>query len=307
MARMKCNGRTAWMLGIGFVTAGIVLGSRSVLGGIIFEDDFEAGNLQKWDEIVGSSKIVKDQPNSGSNCLQITKTLGQDSGGDLKKWFMPGYEEVYVRFYVKFAKDYSYAHHFVHLMGNHKTNKWSGFGKAGVKPNGTYFTTGIEPWFGWGKNPPPGEVNFYSYFLDMKPDPKMKDTFWGNSFFPPGPGPGAAASTNRYIPKLGEWECWEVMVKCNTPGKHEGEQALWINGKKIAHFREILWRNDLDVKVNCLWMLHYGFDSGDPTKSYWKQRQNHPMRDTVWFDDVVVATTYIGPKELQEKAPIAPN
>lgn len=32
-----------------------------------------------------------------------------------------------------------------------------------------------------GKNPPPGEVNLYTYYLDMEPDRKM-DKYWGNGF-----------------------------------------------------------------------------------------------------------------------------
>ena len=35
---------------------------------------------------------------------------------------------------------------------------------------------------------------------------------------------------------------------------------------------------------------NYGYDDGDPTKAYWK------MSQAVWFDDVVVATEYIGPQ-----------
>lgn len=265
-------------------------------GAIIFQDDFEGNDLKQWDEKVGTAKLVSDAPHSGRQCLEISKTLGSNSGGDLKKWFMPGYEHVYVRFYVKFAEDYNYDHHFVHLMGNHKTNRWSAFGKAGVKPDGSYFTTGMEPWFAWGKNPPPGEVSFYSYFIDMKEDPKMHK-YWGNSFFPPGPEAGEAASPNRYIPERGKWECWEFMVKCNTPGEHDGEQAMWVNGKKLGEFKNILWRTSPDVRANCLWLLHYGFDSGDPTRGTWIKEGGKPMRDTVWFDDVVVSTAYIGPKD----------
>ncbi len=51
----------------------------------------------------------------------------------------------------------------------------------------------------------------------------------------------------------------------------------------------IRWRSDLELKVNCLWLEHYGYDPGDPTKQFWKESQS------VWFDDVVVATEYIGP------------
>ena len=107
-------------------------------------------------------------------------------------------------------------------------------------------------------------------------------------------------------PWRGNTKAMKEQYKCNTPGEHDGEQAFWINGQKLGHFKNILWRSNSDVKANCLWLLHYGFDSGDPTKGYWRQKQNNPMRDTVWFDDVVVATTYIGPKLPQDVPPVAP-
>lgn len=34
---------------------------------------------------------------------------------------------------------------------------------------------------------------------------------------------------------------------------------------------------------------HFGYDPGDPTQQFWKESQS------VWFDDIVVATDYIGP------------
>jgi hypothetical protein len=61
----------------------------------------------------------------------------------------------------------------VWLVANQRTNKWSAFGKAGLKPDGAYYSTGMELWFAWGKNPPPGEVNLDTYYLDMEPDRKM--------------------------------------------------------------------------------------------------------------------------------------
>lgn len=80
------------------------------------------------------------------------------------------------------------------------------------------------------------------------------------------------------------------MIQANTaPDKPDGKQTMWVDGKLIGEFTGIRWRNDLDLKVNCLWLEHYGYDEGDPTKRYWKDRQS------VWFDDVVVARRYIGP------------
>jgi hypothetical protein len=221
--------------------------------------------------------------------VQMPMERSKNQGGDAIKWFMPGADTVYARFYVKFSADYQYNHHFVWLGANQRTNKWSAFGKAGLKPNGTYYSTGMEPWFAWGKNPPPGEVNLYTYYLDMEPDRKM-NKYWGNGFFPPGPGKGRAASEHRFIPPLDKWHCWEFMIQANTaPDKTDGKQAMWVDGKLIGEFTGIRWRNDMDLKVNCLWLEHYGYDEGDPTKQYWKESQS------VWFDDVVVARHYIGP------------
>jgi hypothetical protein len=257
---------------------------------VLFADNFESGDLKKWEEKRGTIAVTKEKPNSGEFAVYVPMHRGKDHGGDAIKWFMPGADKVYVRTYVKFSADYQYNHHFLWLGANQRTNKWSAFGKAGLKPNGTYYSTGMEPWFAWSKNPSPGELNFYSYFLDMQPDPKMPGKYWGNSFFPPGPDAGKAASPNRVIPALDQWQCWEFMLQANTaPDKSDGKQAMWLDGKLVGEFTGIRWRNDMDLKVNCFWMEHYGYDEGDPTKQYWKDTQ------AVWFDDVVVATEYIGP------------
>lgn len=255
---------------------------------VLFADDFESGDMKKWDQ-QRRTVVTEDKPNAGRWCVQIPMERGKNQGGDAIKWFMPGADTVYARFYVKFSPDYQYNHHFVWLGANQRTNKWSAFGKAGLKPNGTYYSTGMEPWFAWGKNPPPGEVNLYTYYLDMEPDRKM-DKYWGNGFFPPGPAKGAAAGASRIIPPLDQWQCWEFMIQANTaPDKSDGKQAMWVDGKLIGEFTGIRWRSDMDLKVNCLWLEHYGYDEGDPTKQYWKDSQS------VWFDDVVVARRYIGP------------
>jgi len=256
---------------------------------VLFADNFESGDMKKWDQQRGRVTLTKDKPNSAGWCVQMSMERGKNHGGDAIKWFMPGADAVYARFYVKFSPDYQYNHHFVWLGANQRTNKWSAFGKAGLKPNGTYYSTGMEPWFAWGKNPPPGEVNLYTYYLDMEPDRKM-DKYWGNGFFPPGPVKGKAAGAARVIPPLNQWQCWEFMIQANTaPDKADGKQAMWVDGKLVGEFTGIRWRNDLDLKVNCFWLEHYGYDEGDPTKQYWKDSQS------VWFDDVVVARRYIGP------------
>jgi hypothetical protein len=48
---------------------------------------------------------------------------------------------------------------------------------------------------------------------------------------------------------------------------------------------------------------HFGYDPSDPTKQFWKESQS------VWFDDVVVATDYIGPikKVTRDSSAYHPN
>jgi hypothetical protein len=258
---------------------------------VLFADDFEAGRLDKWDERRGDVTITDERPSAGRRCVRMGMRRGENTGGHTIKWFLPGADTVYARFYVRFSPDYQYDHHFVTLLANQRSNKWSAFGKAGLSPDGTYYSSGMEPWFAWGKNPPPGEVNLYSYYLDMEPDRKM-NKYWGNAFFPPGPGKGSAAGTRRVIPPRDKWQCWEFMIRANSaPDGADGAQAMWIDGKLIGAFTGIRWRSDRDLKVNALWLQHYGYDEGDPTKEYWKKEQ------AVWFDNVVVATDYIGPMQ----------
>jgi hypothetical protein len=60
-----------------------------------------------------------------------------------------------------------------------------------------------------------------------------------------------------------------------------------------GHFTGIRWRNSNDIKINCFWLEHYGYDSSDPTRNNAKDKQ------TVWFDDVVIAKEYVGPRSTK--------
>lgn len=262
---------------------------------VFFSDDFESGDLKRWDDKSGTIVVVEEGANSGKRCAAAPMEKGKNHGGEAKKWFGEGGDRVFARCYVKFSEDYQYCHHFLTLLASDRKNRWSPFGKAGLKPDGTtWFCSGMEPWFAWGKNPPPGEVNFYSYYMDMEIDPKM-NKYWGNGFFPPGPRKGKAADEKkRVLPKLGEWQCWEFMVEANTPGKADGRQAMWLDGRLVGQFEGIRWRADEKLKVNCFWLQHFGYDSSDPTRGATKERQ------TVWFDDVVVAREYVGPRKEEK-------
>jgi len=233
---------------------------------------------------------------AGEHSLLMTHTGGKGTGGHLYRRLLPGYEQLYVRFYVKFAEDCYPIHHFVHLGGYNPSTSWPQ-GGAGIRPAGDErFTTGIEP---YGRH---WRWDFYSYWMGMRSSPDNHS--WGHDFIN-----DSELSVGR-----GKWVCVELMMKMNDPvTEHNGRQALWIDGKPwkkdgqtVSHlgkgfpkgkwvwdsftpdpdgtpFEGFQWRSDENLKLNFLWLLLYITDAAP----------GHVSK--VWFDDVVVAKRYIGP------------
>ena len=56
-------------------------------------------------------------------------------------------------------------------------------------------------------------------------------------------------------------------------------------------FEGFRWRTSRDLKINFFWLLHYVTENA--------ARQNHVAHpnpiNRVWFDDIVIATEYVGP------------
>ena len=249
---------------------------------VIFADDFESGAIgEGWDETrnEGGKVLQLAAPGGdaglGKRCLRVEAHLGADTGGGLTKWFEPA-DTIFVRFYTKFDAACEYVHHFVTLRANKGQrggDRWSGFGGAGLQPDGSErFTTAIEPWGNGGKSPPPGRWNFYSYWHEME---KSKDgKYWGNSFGVP---------SAPVIPR-DRWICVEFMLKHNTPGERDGGQAFWIDGTLQGHWKGINWRKSAQLKANALTLETYITDR-------WTK---NPV-NVVSFDNVVFARRYIGP------------
>ncbi|PAY19931.1 hypothetical protein CKO51_08855 [Rhodopirellula sp. SM50] len=251
----------------------------------IFFDDFESGGIgDQWDETRNpngntlSLVSLKDETAPvGTRSLKVTAHLGKDTGGGMTKWF-PSADDVFVRFYVRFAADSDYIHHFVTLRANRGLtggDRWSGFGGAGNRPPGDQrFSTALEPWGNWGRWPAPGRWNFYSYWHQMKASPDGR--YWGNGFRP---------ETQADIPKE-EWICCEFMLRHNSPGQPDGEQAYWINGELRGHWKGFHWRTDAALQANALTL-----------ESYVTDRWTKNPINVVYFDNLVIASKYIGPEK----------
>ncbi len=295
---------------------------------VVFTENFETGSLKsiakRWGHANNKDGKVHafsdDVPaggagapafSAGRRSLQMTATLGENSGGDLYTLLEPGLDQAYLRFYTKFATDHGYEHHFVALGGYNPPTRWPN-PRAGVRPRGDdRIAVLIDPLGRYGRYAPPGIWGLYTYWHDMKISADGK--YWGNVLSPARPVPVSR----------GKWICVELLVKLNSaPEKYDGQLALWIDGKPVMHFakgvRRGPWsgmgfnlvesggepfeglrlRTSMDLKINHLWLEHF-IDRG-------AQRRNRVARpnriNRVWFDNIVVATSYIGPIQTKARA-----
>ena len=267
---------------------------------VIFASGFENGfaGWSNFDPRV--SVIVNDAAlaHSGRSCAQTTATRGRDTGGDVVYNFPKGVDRLYLRFYCRFHPDTVMPHHFVKIRAIHG-NYWP---NAGTRPPGDKaFWTGIEPtrertW------------HFYTYWYKMRgwraTPAGTRDDYYGNAFNPDGQKPF----------DLDTWICVEAMMKANTAGKSDGELAFWIDGRKIGHwssgspvgtwsrdtfvtsgrwntdpkpFEGFDFRSDSAVTINAVALQWYVSDRVN--------RSAKTDRNIIYFDDVVLATEYVGP------------
>jgi len=281
-SRVNLAGKSELPSGSGLATA--YPGDAGLKGNaeVIFTDDFESGSLGKgWDETGNKNGKVLELASPGTDarfgkrCLRVEAHLDKDTGGGLTKWFEPA-DTVFIRFYTRFDSGCDYVHHFVTLRANKGLrggDKWSGFGGAGLKPEGGgRFSTAIEPWGDWGRWTAPGRWNFYSYWHEMEPSKDGK--YWGNSFSVP----------SAPLIERGRWICVEFMLKHNTPGRPDGEQAFWIDGDLQGHWKGINWRKTGQLTANALTL-----------ESYITDRWTKNPVNVVCFDNVAIARHYIGP------------
>ncbi len=283
-------------------------------GAVVFVENFEEGTLEdvaeRWGEASDKEGKVQsfseDVPptSTGRRSLQMTGTLDENSGGHLFATWKPGLDTAFLRFYVKFAEDHGYEHHFVALGCYNPPTPWPS-PKAGTRPNGDdRVAVFIDPVGWYGRYPPPGVWNLYTYWHQMKVSADGR--YWGNCLQPAKPVP---------VPR-GQWQCVELMVKLNSaPDKADGELALWIDGRSVLYvvkgiqrgpwsgmgfqvvesggepFEGLDLRTSTKLTINHVWLEHY-VDEGAQRSN----RVENPNRvNRVWFDDIVVATEYIGP------------
>jgi hypothetical protein len=258
---------------------------------VIFRDDFESGDMRNWDNWFQKVDVrFAEEPanvHTGRRSLEFTVPQQNTELSDgVVKDFKEGQDVVFLRYYSKFDRGFDQvgsSHNGAILEARSPGLPYS---SPGVRANGkNKFIVSLEDWRGEVTTPSPGALNVYVY------DPEQRSDY-GDHFFPTGtvlphgdqPGDFGPDFVPRldFTPALDRWYCYELMVKANTPGKRDGRIAFWVDGKLIGDFPNLRLRDVATLKINRATLsLHI--------------RNNTVRENKKWYDDVVAATSYIGP------------
>jgi hypothetical protein len=271
---------------------------------VIKVENFEVSSVSalstRWTTVYNAAgmSLVSDRPSasSGTRALRMNVVGGSSTAAQLYTPLPEDESRVFVRYYVKYAANHIY-HHSGLWMGGYNPLTNAPQGGAGIKPDGDdLFSLAVEP-------APDLRFDTYAYWMRMRP---QGSSYWGNRLI---------YDPNLRTPYV--WTCVEVMIDLNDPlNSYNGELAVWIDGEPIVHlgqgfpngrwvgpafqrdpsgapFEGMQWRNHADLANNWVWLNHYvtGLSSGSVS--------------SVWFDDLVVATEYIGPIALPEPGAVA--
>ncbi|MDH7569400.1 MAG: hypothetical protein QHJ73_07430 [Armatimonadota bacterium] len=254
--------------------------------GIVLEAGSGKQKGNRWDLSWGVPCITREAEHvhSGRQALQLTHAWPRSQGAE--KRLFPGVDTLFVRYYMKYAKEYPGCHHTgMAVLGSAPGINLGS--STGVRPDGrNHFTAlldTIPPRPGTGEKPP-GYLNIYCYHMDQ-------GRKWGDLFFPNGavqPAENEGLFGEEFVPRpllvveRGQWVCYELMVQANTPGKRDGRIAFWVDGRLAGDFPNLRLRSVETLKANHIVIVSYSSSTRPHT--------------THWYDDVVAATTYIGPR-----------
>jgi len=263
-----------------------------------FEDDVIATadpgqKGMRWDTAWHTVRITREPANvhSGTQAAEVRHEEAPMSHG-AGKVFEEGFDTLFVRYYMRLHPEFPGCHHIGMSMwaGAPGVIMASGTERSatGVRPNGqNHFVVSLDaaqPRRRTGERPP-GRSNIYCYHMDQI-------GVYGDLFFPSGearPREDAALFGPTFVPRpdfvaeLGRWHCYELMARANTPGRRDGRVAFWVDGVLRGDFPNLRLRSTDALKINNVHLSTYSS----------RVRPNQ----TLWYDDIVIATSYIGPQK----------
>jgi hypothetical protein len=198
------------------------------------------------------------------------------------------HDKLYLRWYRKFESGYKFWGYMPDgSVKTHAATKASGLyargprGYYGGRPTGyNAFSLKLQNWQAWDDSNG-FETQFYTY------NPEQTNEF-GDSL------PQNIGEVK--ILKTGVWNSFEIMLKANDAGVHNGEIKMWLNGELKGHYTGLRFRDTNDLKINELDLNAY---FGGEWTAYQDQK--------LWDENVVIATQYIGPMVTQAQVTPTPK
>jgi hypothetical protein len=265
---------------------------------VIFHDDFESYGSPseltgRWNEIFSLSnfRIATEVGNyhGGSKAVQITVPAGStEVANELRKVLSPKRDSIFIRTYAMFHPENSVvgsSHNGLHASANYCC--------PGVPADGTNkFGVSLDMFRLDASVANPGEATVYVYHPEQRSE-------WGDYWYPDGrvipfdsiPGNFGNDFVPRpdFVPVLGRWYSFELMIQANAPGERDGRIALWVDGSLVADWPNLRLRDVSTLKLDQFSIgMHANATRSKSLRKY--------------YDDVVVATSYIGPMSSDDVA-----
>ena len=261
---------------------------------VVFYDGFEdyataADTHKRYEFIIHDENIrIVDEPanvHHGKKAVEFMLPQQREgNSGALYRVIKDERDVLFLRFYSKFEKGYDQrgsSHNNGVIAAHYFPNGQATPGKRADGANKFLVNFETER----GRADSPGPLNLYVY------QPEQRSGY-GDHIYPTGkivpsldqPHPFGPQFVSRpdFIPELDRWYCYEYMVQTNTPGKRDGRVACWVDGKLIADFPNFRLRDVESLKIDVFGIALF-------------MRPNNVRANKKWFDDLVAATSYIGP------------
>jgi hypothetical protein len=263
---------------------------------VILADGFETYSQvsdlsQTWEVVFQTQeiRIATETENvfGGSRALEFTvPQQTAELSNAVEKVLTEERDVLFLRYYSKFQPPFDVvgsshngssisAHYFI-----------DGQATPGIPADGrNKFLVNLEHWRGEVETASPGFLNVYVYHPEQRSQ-------WGDHFFPTGtvlpnssePYDFGSTFVSRpdIIVELDRWYCYEYMVQANTPGQRNGRIAFWLDGQLAADFQNLRFRDVDTLKIDRFGLsFHIGSNPAGETRK--------------WYDNVVAASSYIGP------------
>ena len=281
---------------------------------VLWYENFEGRSLsaiiRRYDDANnpgGMSLITGGSPakSRGTQSIRMVSSGAGPHATDLFKNFGTGYDEFYIRYYVKYQRGGPW-HHTGVWFGGYNPPRRSANPQAGTKPSGSdRFSIAVEP-VESGTNV---RLDYYNYWMGMHSwmaSPSGGTAYYGNSMI---------QDTALRAPD-DAWVCLEVHAKLNTTlsSSAGAELEVWLNdrsmqrltgdsmgywvrdkfcpentsGTQCTDYRSFVsamapvnlqFRSVGALRLNYIWIQNYISEGGS---------------GSVWYDDLVVAKRRIG-------------